>query len=303
MPNAIFDEIRNTLRFLPECDAAIAEAAASRLQARAGAEPSPIARIAAWLAGVQRRPSPRIIRPRVAIFAATHGIAADLPFGGADAVAAEIASMLSGDGEAHRLIEGIGGELKLYELAVEQPTRDSRVEAAMNEAEAALATFYGMTSVEEGVDVLVIAALGRGGDLAASAVDAALFPEAAPRADECAARVVAALTRHRATTDPLDVLAALGGPDIAAMLGAIVAARYAGVPVILDGPAAHAAASVAVRLRPDALDHCRSATNRPRGMAISSSLPLESILQDAFETPLGGINAVSVLEDACRLLD
>jgi nicotinate-nucleotide--dimethylbenzimidazole phosphoribosyltransferase len=56
--------------------------------------------------------------------------------------------------------------------------------------------------------------------------------------------------------DPLEVLRCLGGREIAAMAGAILGARMARVPVILDGFIACAAAAVLEKAAPGALDHC-----------------------------------------------
>jgi nicotinate-nucleotide--dimethylbenzimidazole phosphoribosyltransferase len=56
--------------------------------------------------------------------------------------------------------------------------------------------------------------------------------------------------------DPLEVLRRLGGREIAAMAGAILAARMQRVPVIIDGFTVTAAAAVLQALEPRALDHC-----------------------------------------------
>ncbi|RYG23234.1 MAG: nicotinate-nucleotide--dimethylbenzimidazole phosphoribosyltransferase, partial [Burkholderiales bacterium] len=66
-----------------------------------------------------------------------------------------------------------------------------------------------------------------------------------------------ALARHAADLDhPLKVLARLGGREVAAMLGALIAARHHKVPVILDGFVATAAAAIAYAINPSAIDHC-----------------------------------------------
>ena len=56
--------------------------------------------------------------------------------------------------------------------------------------------------------------------------------------------------------DPLQVLRALGGHEIAAIAGGIVAARLAGVPVLLDGYTCTAAAAVLHAIDEHAIDHC-----------------------------------------------
>ena len=72
-----------------------------------------------------------------------------------------------------------------------------------------------------------------------------------------AAAVDAALaTHHDALVDPLSILARLGGREIAAMLGAIIAARQQKIPVIVDGFVATSAAAIARAVNPRAIDHC-----------------------------------------------
>jgi nicotinate-nucleotide--dimethylbenzimidazole phosphoribosyltransferase len=61
---------------------------------------------------------------------------------------------------------------------------------------------------------------------------------------------------HGHLGDPLEALRRLGGREIAAMTGAVLAARMQRIPVILDGYVASAAAAVLKAMRPDALDHC-----------------------------------------------
>jgi nicotinate-nucleotide--dimethylbenzimidazole phosphoribosyltransferase len=68
------------------------------------------------------------------------------------------------------------------------------------------------------------------------------------------------LARHAAAlSDPLAVAAALGGRELAAILGATLAARQRRIPVLLDGFVCTAAAAPLARLRADALDHARAA--------------------------------------------
>ncbi|MFX8715945.1 nicotinate-nucleotide--dimethylbenzimidazole phosphoribosyltransferase, partial [Acinetobacter baumannii] len=70
------------------------------------------------------------------------------------------------------------------------------------------------------------------------------------------AAVDAALTLHAPhCTDPFETLRRLGGREIAAMAGAILAARMHRVPVLLDGFIASAAIAPLVAARPDFIDH------------------------------------------------
>ena len=106
----------------------------------------------------------------------------------------------------------------------------------------------GWNVVAPGTHLLCLGEMGIGNTTAAAAIAAALFEEDG-RAwvgrgtgvdDEGLARKAAAvdagLARHRAARgDPLAIAAALGGRELAALLGATLAARHHCVPVLLDG--------------------------------------------------------------------
>ncbi len=51
----------------------------------------------------------------------------------------------------------------------------------------------------------------------------------------------------------------LGGQELAAIAGAVIAARLARTPVLIDGYASSAAAAVLPKLDPGLLDHCQVA--------------------------------------------
>ncbi|NDA48164.1 MAG: nicotinate-nucleotide--dimethylbenzimidazole phosphoribosyltransferase, partial [Alphaproteobacteria bacterium] len=71
---------------------------------------------------------------------------------------------------------------------------------------------------------------------------------------DAVARAVALNAGH--LSDPLEVLRRLGGREIAAMAGAIMAARLERIPVVLDGYVVCAAAAVLHRLDPRTIEHC-----------------------------------------------
>jgi nicotinate-nucleotide--dimethylbenzimidazole phosphoribosyltransferase len=71
------------------------------------------------------------------------------------------------------------------------------------------------------------------------------------------AAVEGAIERHRDhLKDPLEVLRRLGGREIAALVGAILAARLQRIPVILDGYVTTAAAAILHAVHPATIDHC-----------------------------------------------
>jgi len=206
---------------------------------------------------------PQKEHPRVVLYAATHGIALDRPGGSIQDMTELVEDVVAGRGPLHELVEQADADLRLYDLALDRPTRDSRSAPAMDEADACRAAAYGMMAVEPGVDIFAVAAIGPGAELAAEAMAAG-------------------------NGDPLELLAAKGGPDIAAILGVILASRLAGIPLILDGVAAYAAAQVAAGLNPQALAHCRAATG-------DGAPGLKSVLAGPAESPVSGIRALIAL--------
>lgn len=118
---------------------------------------------------------------------------------------------------------------------------------------------------EQDVSLLATGEMGIGNTTTASAVASVLLgcePEAitgrgAGLSDEGLARKKAAICRaiqinQPNPADPLDVLAKLGGFDIAGMCGAFLGGAAFGVPVLMDGVIGAAAALLAVRLCSDA---------------------------------------------------
>src|SRR5690554_5870560 len=118
-------------------------------------------------------------------------------------------------------------------------------------------------------DLLCIGEMGIGNTTVAAAIFAALYGGTgadwvgrgtgvddaglARKADA----VDRALARHAGRLDnPFAVLSNLGGREIAAMLGPIIATRHQKVPVIVDGFVATAAAAIAHAVAPGSIDHC-----------------------------------------------
>jgi nicotinate-nucleotide--dimethylbenzimidazole phosphoribosyltransferase len=269
---ATFAEIHRLIESLPEADdaaAATARAREAQLTKPAGSL-GRLEEIAEWMAAWQGRHPPTVDHPRVSVFAGNHGVVAR----GVSAYPAEVtrqmvANFIAGGAAVNQLCKVMDADLRVYEMALDQPTHDFTVEPAMSEEECVRAMAYGMMAVEPGVDLLCLGEMGIGNTAAAAALCLALFDGkaedwtgpgtgviGAALANKC--RVVAAgVERHKAVRrDPLALLQCLGGQEIAALAGAIIAARLARVPVLLDGFVVGAAAAVLHVLKPGLLDHC-----------------------------------------------
>ena len=276
MPESAFaatlDEIRALLPGLPGGDEESAAAATER-EGQLTKPPGALGRLeelSEWMARWQGRHPPRIERPRVAVFAGNHGVAAR----GVSAFPAEVTAQMVGNFKAggaaiNQLCKTFDAELRVYEMTLEEPTADFSQSPAMDQIECARALAYGMTAVEDGIDLLCLGEMGIANTTSAAALCHALFggeavdwtgPGTGVRGEalDNKARVVAqAVALHGGeSSDPFEVLRRLGGRELAAIAGAVIAARMARVPVVLDGYVCTAAAAVLHKASPGLLDHC-----------------------------------------------
>lgn len=262
---ASLDEMRGLLDALPgpAAPAESAESADAAHPAGAAGGLGLLDALNAWLVAWQDRRPPRLDRPRLAVFAGAHGIAGVASPG--TPVARRVEGFRDGSAPVNALCRQQDCEMRVYEMALDRPTADFRAAPALSDAACATAMAYGMTAVEDGLDAIALTALGDGGGLSAAALCCGLFggapgdwlPEPPDQDPADAAIVASAVKRHRAAADdPMQMLRRLGGHELAATAGAVIAARMGRVPVILDGYAATAAAAVLHRLNEAALDHC-----------------------------------------------
>ncbi|MGY0610755.1 MULTISPECIES: nicotinate-nucleotide--dimethylbenzimidazole phosphoribosyltransferase [unclassified Luteimonas] len=252
--------------------------------------------LAVELAALQATDRPRAARVPVLLFAGDHGVVAQ----GVSAYPAEVtvqmlANFAAGGAAIAVLARELGLPLHLRDVGtlaegplpgatVDKPcrgTRDLSVDAAMDDAGVTHALGAGRRAVDEsgsGADLLLLGEMGIGNTTAASALACALA--ALPVADLVGAGtglddariahkqavVERALALHGAAIvaapqPPLEALRRVGGLEIVAMAGAMVAAAQRGIPVLVDGFIVSVAALAAVRLNPGVRDwllfsHC-----------------------------------------------
>lgn len=274
-PIADLDDLRRRLADLPEADAAAAAACAAReaeLTKPAGAL-GRLEELAAWLSAWQGRHPPRLERALVLVFVGWHGVARR----GVSAYPAEVtdqmvANFAAGGAAINQLARLAGAELRVLPVGGPgRPAHDFTLRPAMGEAGFLRAVDAGFRAVPEGIDLLAVGEMGIANTTAAAAVAAGLFGEPgaawagpgtgldADGVRRKAGVIEAGLALHRAALgEPLEVLRRLGGRDLAAMLGALLAARLRRTPVLLDGFTATVPAAVLEALRPGAVAHCRS---------------------------------------------
>jgi nicotinate-nucleotide--dimethylbenzimidazole phosphoribosyltransferase len=245
----------------------------------------------AGLAG--RCPPPVPARTAVAIFAGDHGVHAQGVTPWPQEVTAQmVANFLAGGAVINAFARQVGADVVvidvgvahalgterrsgsatdgLWERRIRPGTADLSREPAMTREQARAAVEVGLAVatelVADGYDCLVTGDMGIANTTPAAALIAA-FTGAPPAAvtgrgtgvdDEMLLHktrvVTAALELHQPDrSDPIGVLAAVGGLEHAALTGFILGAAALRVPVILDGVIAGSAALAAAALAPDAV--------------------------------------------------
>jgi nicotinate-nucleotide--dimethylbenzimidazole phosphoribosyltransferase len=224
--------------------------------------------LAIFMAGWRGTARPQITSAQALIFAGNHGICAQ----GVNPYPQEVTAQMVGNFHAggaaiNQLCAANGADLNVIALDLDHPTADFTQGPAMTEAETLAALQSGMDAVNPAADILILGEMGIGNSTVAAALTTALFGGAAADwvgpgtgSDPAGiARKIAAIetgvARHRGL-NPAHVLAALGGREQAAICGAVLAARQARIPVILDGFICTAAASVLYAINNAMLDHC-----------------------------------------------
>lgn len=304
-------------------------------------ELEPVAVRLAALAG--RCPPPVPAAPAAIVAAADHGVTARGVSAWPTSVTAAMVRQCVGGGAAvsaiartvgARLIVvdvGVAADLSdvpgLVHAKVRPGTRDLSVEPAMTADEMAAAVRAGGEvagrALDEGADLLVLGEVGIGNTTAAACCIAALTG-----ADPVAvvgpgagldsggmvrkrATVDTALQRHadrvaRADEDPWPVLAALGGLEHAALVGAALTAAARRVPVVLDGVNTVAVALVATAAAPKVTTalfagHLSTEPGARVGLDRLGLMPLQQLRLRLGEGG-GALLAVPLLQAAARCL-
>ena len=289
------DDLRALCRDLPDGDSQASEAAARRQQVLTK-PPGSLGRLeelAIWLARWQGREHPRLDHVTIAVFAGNHGVAAR----GVSAYPAEVTAQMvanfdAGGAAINQLAALAGATLKVEPIALEQPTRDCTTAPAMDEDEFLQAIELGYRTVPDACDLLVVGEMGIANTTAAATLCAALLGGGARWAGRGTgvddqglgrkrAAIEAALQFHQpALGDPLAVAARMGGRELAAIAGAVLAARQRRIPVLLDGFVATAAVLPLWRVNEKFLDHCRAghASAEAGHRALLEALKLDPLL-------------------------
>jgi len=284
----------------PELEKALRERIAQRVALAGGlGEMEPLA---VRLGLVQDSLAPRFHDPTLVLFTADHGLAVDgieQRFGHSTRQQVQLAlshqlplAAIARAQAMHLLVvdcgvaESLPPRSRLLARKIAHGTRNSRTGSAMTVEQAHAGVRVGMEIIDHlPGNVLACAGMGHGSEEAAALVLSQLegvplrdFVVSGPdmRQDLLAKQLAvmqSAQLRHRDLIDPMEVLAAYGGFEIAVMVGAMLVAASKRSLILVDGIAACAALKVAVRIAPPVTDYalfCRSSSHRGLDEALAT---------------------------------
>ena len=267
-----FDDVRGLVSNLPTADAESLSAARDResnLTKPAGAL-GRLEDLVSWLSAWQGRHPPQLVHAQALVFAGNHGVTEQ----GISAFPAEVTAQMvtnfaAGGAAINQLAQVYGADLEVIPLDLDRPTVDFTTAPAMSEEECMVSFAAGWEAVRTDSDIGLVGEMGIGNTTSAAALCRLLLEgTAADWAGPGTGLDDAGITRkievieravelHGADAiDPLESLCCVGGRELAAIGGAVLAARHTCSPVILDGYVATTAAAVLHGLEAGALDHC-----------------------------------------------
>jgi nicotinate-nucleotide--dimethylbenzimidazole phosphoribosyltransferase len=317
---------------------AAAEARQAQLTKPAGSL-GRLERLGTQLAGITGRcPPPIPRRPAVAVFAGDHGVAtAGVTPWPQEITAMMVRNFAAGGAAINALARQVGATVRVVDVGVGTPldriegvlhrnvragTDDLTIGPAMSTTDAYAALDVGAdvaaALLDQGHDLLVTGEMGIGNTTPSAALIAALTRSSAEAATGRGTGIDDAMLTHKTKVvanaiartahylDPISVLAEVGGLEIAALAGFIVAGVAARVPVVVDGVIACAALLVADELVPTSSGHCIAGhrSSEPGASIVLAHLGLEPLLD--LELRLGegtgACLAIPLIQSAARVL-
>lgn len=318
---APLDDTRQLLQNLPGFDEAAARAAQAQEQAlyAPGQERGRLGNLAVWLSGWRSAPKAKIARIELCVFAGSHGwVCASAQTAAMARLKTRLMLLSAGGSAANIQAGGMGAGVRVFDMALDQPTGDAAQTDAMAELECARTLGFGLEAVLQQPDVLIVHAMGSGGREVAAALAMGLYGGAAAdwlagaatdlaeEFNQSAGKVSAMVANStRGAADPLERLRRLGSRELAAVAGAIIAARTQRIPVVLDGFDATVAAAMLSAMVPGSIDHCLVAGRDGTAAhdRLIEALQLEPVLDLKIRSGdgLAGLIAAQLLQSAMAL--
>lgn len=244
--------------------------------------------IAVKLASLQSNAHPQVNHPWITIFAGDHGVVEENISAYPQAVTRQMLQNFTTGGaaisviakyhQAHLQVIDCGTVGEAYQYAgverhcIRAGTANFAKQAAMNTEECRAALELGKNSVDtakaNGADIYIAGEMGIGNTCSASALACLLLNDTAEQLTGVGTGIGADQLRHKievieqaielhhkhVTGDTFKTLCAVGGLEIAAIVGAYIRCAQIGLPIIVDGFISSVAALCAVRMNPKVRD-------------------------------------------------
>jgi nicotinate-nucleotide--dimethylbenzimidazole phosphoribosyltransferase len=282
--------------------------------------------VASRVAGIRRTPAPGRLQMAVIVAAADHGVAAE----GVSAYPAEVTQQMlenfdAGGAAVSVLARVAGAQVRVVDAGVGGPTANIAAGPAMTTAVARHWLEQGIAGAEElaadGAGIVALGEMGIANSTSAAALTAALLGLEPERVCGRGTGLDDAGLQHKIEVvrkalgandgiergDPIAVLAALGGFEVAFLAGVSLGAAANGLVVVVDGFISAAAALVAVRLAPAAVETMIAAhlSPEPGHRPVLDALGLEPLLDLGLRLGEGSGATLSLplIDAALALLD
>lgn len=244
--------------------------------------------IAVKLASLQSNAHPQVNRPWITIFAGDHGVVEENISAYPQAVTRQMLQNFTTGGaaisviakyhQAHLQVIDCGTVGEAYQYAgverhcIRAGTANFAKQVAMNTEECRAALELGKNSVDtakaNGADIYIAGEMGIGNTCSASALACLLLNDTAEQLTGVGTGIGADQLRHKIEViekaielhhkhvvgDVFKTLYAVGGLEIAAIVGAYIRCAQVGLPIIVDGFISSVAALCAVRMNPKVRD-------------------------------------------------
>jgi nicotinate-nucleotide--dimethylbenzimidazole phosphoribosyltransferase len=291
------------------------------------------------LAGIQGKPIPQIKHKAIIVMAGDHGVVAEGVSAYPQEVTAQMVYNFISDGAGINVLArhagarvivvdmGVATELKphprLISKKIAPGTENICVRPAMTREQALTAIESGIevmgTEVARGLDIVGTGDMGIGNTTASSAICAVMTGKPVAEVVGRGTGINASQLKHKAEvvsralarnhpdqSQPLDVLAKVGGFEIGGLVGVILAGAAYRIPVVIDGFISGAAALIATALAPGLRDFLIAAhvSAEPGHKVLLRHLGLKPLLNLGMRLGegTGAVLGISLAEAAVRIL-
>ncbi|MFC3051209.1 nicotinate-nucleotide--dimethylbenzimidazole phosphoribosyltransferase [Kordiimonas pumila] len=290
-PHSPFSDLQGIIHQLPDIDHCAVKKAQTACPSPTMQQGLTLIGLKTWLAGWQGSETPSVNEAHICVLASCYK--------GEDVSSVKnfIAGASKGTAPVNRLCVDMGVGLRVLELAPELP---HACNDGWLESECMAAVAFGMEATAAGGNILGLSAIAPGGKAAAISVIKSIYDESLGLVQPL----------HNVNGEVIDAISVLhmmrtnGGREIAASIGALVAARSRRLPVLIDAWAGLAAVAVLEAVQKGASDHVLvAAAEDDEYMLIARQIgkvPLVGFCIDE-GTGCGVASSMALLKAACDI--